>query len=223
MIKINDLSSIVILSDFDGTITTEDTNAKLIKYFGNETTRERYNQYKKGKIHLLSYLELQYRDIGINEEEYTNFILNKIEISRGFKEFFQKVKRNNIPFAIISGGFENGIIPFLRKHGINDIDIYANSINFGDEVTLDYYHKASNCCKLGPCGNCKIKHYENYKEKDNTVIFIGDGVTDKPVAEVADMVFAKDSLLDYCKDNDIDCIPWEDFRDINKIIFGKGR
>lgn len=223
MIKINDLDSVAILSDFDGTITTEDTNAKLIKYFGNEKTRERYNQYRKGEIHLLPYLELQYRDIGINEEEYTNFILNKIEISRGFKEFYENIKRHNIPFAIISGGFNNGITPFLKKHGINDIDVYANSINFGDEVTLEYYHKTPDCCKLGPCGNCKIKHYENYKEEDNIVIFIGDGVTDKPVAEVADIVFAKDGLLDYCKDNDIDCIPWKDFRDINKIIFNKGR
>src|SRR5699024_9434105 len=142
----------------------------------------------------------QYRDIGITEEEYTSFMLNKIEISKGFEEFYENIKRHNIPFAIISGGFNNGIIPFLKKHGINDIDVYANSINFGDEVTLEYYHNTSDCCKLGACGNCKIKHYENYKEEDNIVIFIGDGVTDRAVAGVADIVFAKDGLLDYCKD-----------------------
>lgn len=225
MIKINDLSKIAILVDFDGTITTADTNDKLIELHMNDTIENLWAKYRNAEINLLSLIELQFKEVRITEEEYINFILNEFHILEGFVEFYKNVKVNDIPFAVVSGGFDNGIIPFLNKHGINDVDIYANSLVFNhDDISVKFYDEGDlDCCDYGPCGNCKVRHYENFKEKKDTVIFIGDGSTDRPVSEVADIVFAKDSLLDYCKEKSIDCIPWDDFNDINKLIFNKVR
>jgi len=214
-------SKTAILVDFDGTITTEDTNDKLVGIHWNKNIEEYWNDFRNGKINLLELIELQFKEIKLTEEEYTEFILDEFELTNGFEKFYRNVRKYNITLAIVSGGFKNGIDVFLEKHGIKDIKVYANSFIFDeDNISVDFYDKKGlDCCNNGPCGNCKIRHYKNYKSRYEQVIFIGDGFTDKWVAEIADMVFAKDSLLEYCKEKGIDCIRWDDFNDINKILF----
>ena len=147
MIKIDDLSKIAILVDFDGTITTADTNDELIRIHMNDRIETLWKKYRNDEIDLLSLMELQFKEVKITEEEYINF--------------YKKVKEEDIPFAVISGGFDNGIIPFLKKHGIDDADVYANSFVFNDDsISVKFYDEGNfDCCENGPCGNCKIRHY----------------------------------------------------------------
>lgn len=218
MIKLNDLENTAILVDFDGTITTTDTNVLLVEKYQNETIE--YLVETKRKINYIRYLNLIFKEIKITEKEYINMILKEIEISEGFIDFYKNIKVNNIPLAILSGGFDNAIIPFLREYDIKDINVYANTLKFdGSNITVKYFHSDENCCDMGPCGNCKVKHYESFKKDNYKIIFIGDGFTDHAIAKKADIVFAKNELLKYCNENDIDCIPWIDFNDINKVIF----
>lgn len=160
-------------------------------------------------------------ELRLTEDEYINFLLEKIEISPGFLEFYEKAKEKNIRIGIISGGFKNGIVPFLKKYGIEDIEIFSNKLIFdGDRIHIEFLDGEDiKCCDKGPCGNCKIKHYNRYKEDAKKIIFIGDGTTDMPVAEVAEIVFAKDALAKYLDKKDIDYIFYRDFIDINNIIF----
>lgn len=216
-----DFNDLAILVDFDGTITTEDTNDKMVKIYGNANVNKIKEDFREGKASFPKYFQSEMQEIRLTEDQYIKFLLEKIEISPGFLDFYEKAKERDIPLGIISGGFENGIIPYLKKHGIEDVDIFANKLVFqGNKAHIEFLHgQETMCCPRGPCGNCKIKHYFNYKEKKKNVIFIGDGVTDMPLAEVAEIVFAKDSLADYLDNKEIEYIPYEDFKDINKIIF----
>lgn len=219
---INNLKSLAILVDFDGTITTVDTNHKLTQMYGNDNITRLRQSYKDREIDFITLIDLQFREFRLTEEEYTNFILTEFDLTEGFVEFYNNIEKNNIPFTVVSGGFDNGIVPFLNKFGIKDVDVFANSFIFnGNNMRAKIHDEGDiiDCFGYGPCGNCKVRHYNRYKEKYDTVVFIGDGTTDQCVAQIADIIFAKDSLLDYCKENKIECIPWEDFDDINKMIF----
>lgn len=221
MLKDIDLKKIAVLVDFDGTITTEDTNNKMVSVYGNHNTDSIGDDFRDGKLTFPAYFQAVISELRLTEKEYINFLLEEIEISPGFLEFYRNIKEKNIPFGILSGGFENGIIPFLKMHGIEDVEIFANRLIFeGNKPHIKFLNgEDTHCCNKGPCGNCKINHYYNYKEKREKVIFVGDGVTDMPVANVAETVFAKDSLADYMDKRNIDYIPYDDFEDINKIIF----
>lgn len=221
MLKNIDLKNAAILIDFDGTITTEDTNDKLVRVFWNDKVEEFYKNNDEKDMTYVDFMDTLFSKLKISEEEYLNFILNDIEISPGFIEFYKRAKQLNIPISIISGGFINGIVPFLDKHGINDIEILANKLNFnGENITVDFYHnRDKDCCSIGYCGNCKRKHVKEFKKDHQEIIFIGDGITDEPVASKADLVFAKDGLLEYCNNNNICCIAWKDFFDIERILF----
>ena len=216
--KEHSLDNTAILIDFDGTITKRDTNDLLVEKQFNTQIRNVIRN--KRESNFIDFFGSLFNEIKITEEKYLEFILNEIELTKGFLEFYKKAKSYNIPIAVISGGFENGIKPFLNKHRIDEVDILANRLIFnGDNVKIDFYHNTADCCDIGYCGNCKVLHYERYKKDNDKVIFIGDGITDRAVANKADIVFAKDGLLKYCKDNNIDCIPWENFDDISKLIF----
>ncbi|MGN9165917.1 MtnX-like HAD-IB family phosphatase [Tissierellaceae bacterium HCP3S3_D8] len=216
-----DLKNIAILIDFDGTITIEDTNDKLVEDYWNSDIEEFFMKNNERDMKYVEFMDGLFSNIKITEEEYLDFILSEIDMTRGFLEFYKKVREYNIPIAIISGGFDNGILPFLKKHGIEDVQIYANHLNFnGDNLTIDYFHDRNpECCHIGLCGNCKITHVKEFKERYKKVLFIGDGITDEPIANRADIVFAKEGLLKYCKEHDLDCISWEDFFDVERILF----
>ncbi len=221
MYKDIDLNRSAILIDFDGTITTEDTNDKIFKVYGSKNRDEIRAKFKEDKLSFPQYFQTVMGKVRLTEEEYKRFLLEEIELSPGFLEFYKKAKERSIKIGIISGGFENGIIPFLEKYGIDDIDIFANKLVFqGDRPSIEFLDgQDTQCCPKGPCGNCKIKHYYEYKEENKNIIFIGDGLTDMPVANLAEIVFAKDSLATYLDEKDIPYIAYEDFNDINKILF----
>ncbi|NLY46458.1 MAG: MtnX-like HAD-IB family phosphatase [Tissierella sp.] len=213
------IKDICFLIDFDGTITKMDSNDLLVEKFSHNPIKD--ISQTEGEVNFMESFSFLINNVNITEEEYLEFMLKEVELTKGFYDFYKKSKSLNIPMAVISGGFENGILPFLNKHDIKDIDVYANRLNFGDNnISIEYYHNIDDCCDIGSCGNCKVIHYERYKKDNKKVIFIGDGITDRSVAGKADIVFAKDGLLKYCNKNDIDCIPWKDFDDISKIIFG---
>lgn len=226
MFEIKDLNNSIILSDFDGTITTFDTNDRLFDIIGNEETEKIEKQFLNGEISMETAANSQFKKIKLDEETYIDYILNNIEIQPGFMKFYENIKKHHIDFVIVSGGFSNGIEPFLKKHEISDIDIYANELIFKeDKVKVKFYDDSCgiedfNCsCDFKPCGNCKVKFYDRYKKDYEKVIFIGDGLTDVGISEKADIIFAKDSLADYCNEEDIEFNEWEDFYDINKFFF----
>ena len=219
MLKIKEWDKLAILIDFDGTITTTDTNDRLLYKHMNDNIKELL--LKEEEMNYVDFMDSLLDQLRIREEDYLEFILSEISISKGFVEFYENIKAHSIPVEIVSGGFYNGILPFLAKHGIRDVEVHANTLNFdNDKISVTYHDgRNSQCCDMGPCGNCKIQHYEKYKEKGYRTIFIGDGISDQALAKHAEIVFAKDGLKEYCIENEIEYMPWNDFEDINKMVF----
>jgi len=104
MIEINDLKDIAILVDFDGTITTEDTNDVLENKYASEKVKELGKLYDRGEIDLINLFNSLFSEIKLTEEEYIDFIVNGFQLTDGFIDFYNNVKSHNIEFAIVSGG-----------------------------------------------------------------------------------------------------------------------
>lgn len=220
---INDLSNAIVLCDFDGTITTFDTNVRLFDKYGeenyiNKIRRKYYNE----EIDLKTLCKLEFKSISMMEKDYLNYILTEVQLQNGFRTFYNNLQKYNIPFAIVSGGFINGIKPFMKKHGFENIPIYANKLIFNDgNIEVEFYDEKHLIYAIHKEDyiDCKVEILNRYREKYRKIIFIGDGSTDKNVAKEADILFAKDYLEEYCIENEIDYIGWKDFYDINEYFF----
>jgi len=53
-----------------------------------------------------------------------------------------------------------------------------------------------------------------YQAEGYKVVFVGDGPTDKEAAEVADFVFAKGRLVEYCQAKGLPFTAFESFSDL---------
>ena len=66
----------------------------------------------------------------------------------------------------------------------------------------------------GNCGTCKTTLMEKLNKEGHQAVYIGDSYSDTCPAEHADHVFARDVLYEYCLENSIPAIPFNDFREI---------
>lgn len=213
----------MIVIDFDGTITRQDSNALLVEVFGDEYNQEIEQRFIAGKMGTREAMEKHFASLNLTEQQYIDFILQEIEIDPGFHDFYRNVQRNNLPLAVVSGGYINAITAVFAREGLSLPTILANKLVFSPQgIRNVFYHQQPACSmEYGPCGNCKAEHIRRYKLDQGQVIFIGDGLTDRCAARYADTVFAKGSLASFCRENNIPYRRYVDFWDLNELIFGR--
>ncbi|MTI94673.1 MAG: HAD-IB family phosphatase [Firmicutes bacterium] len=210
----------IILSDFDGTITKQDSNTLMIERYGNHLNHKLEQQFTSGEIGTREAMTGHFQNLTISEREYDTFINQEIEVDPGFPEFYTKLQAVGVPLVVISGGYTNAINVVLGREGILPEAILANTLVFTpDGIENCFYHQQPDCIKqFGPCGNCKASHVQRYKNQYRKVIFIGDGLTDRCGAEHADVVCAKGHLAEYCRENGFNYTEYEDFNDLLYLL-----
>ncbi len=115
----------------------------------------------------------------------------------------------------------------MESHGFYKIPpIYANNLKFkGRDVFIEYYDEQYLQEAMGKDNyiDSKVEIVNKYKDKYNRIIFLGGdgGATDVNIADKVDILFAKDKLRDYCEENNIDYIPWENFYDIMEVFWAE--
>jgi 2-hydroxy-3-keto-5-methylthiopentenyl-1-phosphate phosphatase len=213
----------IIVTDFDGTITDKDSNAVLVEQFGDEYNLWLEEQYILGTMGTREAADKHFGNLKMNEEEYKDFILAEIGIDPGFREFYTKAKQAGIPLVVISGGYVNAIDIVLDREGMEIDTVLANRLEFTPEGIMNHFYHASPDCPMdfGPCGNCKASHIKGLKEQYRQVVFIGDGLTDRCAAHHAHVVYAKGRLAEYCREQGFKYIPFEDFFDVTRHMFGR--
>lgn len=215
------INDYIIFSDFDGTISIQDVNDELFKSFGGKPAKIIENKFKNNIISEREALKMHYNNLNISKNNFEFFIKNSIKLDPYFNEFYKYIKKNNVNFAIISGGFLEYIKILLKQEKIEYKEkIYANNIDFkyGNLRPL-FLHDIKECEVIhGPCGNCKYKLLQDITDKK--IIYIGDGLTDRCVTKISNYLFVKkNSLLEYyCRKNNIEYISFNSFKEIKMVL-----
>jgi 2,3-diketo-5-methylthio-1-phosphopentane phosphatase len=68
------------------------------------------------------------------------------------------------------------------------------------------------------CASCKRNHMLSLSGDDDIILYIGEGYSDRCPVNYADVVFAKDDLLKYCRREEIPHVAYTTFADIVKYI-----
>jgi 2-hydroxy-3-keto-5-methylthiopentenyl-1-phosphate phosphatase len=221
---LNTYGRCIVIADFDGTITKQDSNVELLKVFGVPQNDVIEELFIAGKMGTREAMQKHFDLMHFTEDQYIDFIFNNIQIDPGFKTFHQKLSEAGIPLVVLSGGYANAINAVFNREGLTYNKVLANTLVFqGKDIKIEFYHDKVTCLKsFGPCGNCKATHITNYKQCYDSIIFIGDGLTDRCAADKADHVFAKDKLAYYCKQNGISYTPYVDFNDVTRLLLQRG-
>lgn len=179
----------IVFSDFDGTITTEETFVGMLENILPEQAEKKINKIRYcGKNinevipKLLSQIPLRrYSDI----IDYSRGKLIRV----GLTQFLNFLQVKKVPFVVVSGGLKDMAKTILGKYRLLDrvCEIHALELKVGTEW-LEYEEPApgkndenknddsDSFGELVP----KIRIIEKYIDKYNVeeIVFIGDGLTD---------------------------------------------
>lgn len=203
-------STLRILCDFDGTITRACLCDFLYKEFA--TCGLKFSDlWNEGKIGTKEEIESSFQFIQATREEMES-ALATIEVVPGFREFYDYCRARELPLTIVSDGLEWAIRYVLGCMGVTDIAVMSNRIFFepqGFRFEFPYYNASA-----AQTGVCKRDIVETFKQKSERIIMIGDGRTDFDASHLADFVFARDALWDYCQVHHIPSRQFDNFFDI---------
>lgn len=220
----------VFLTDFDGTITLEDSNDHMVDtvgmgYVGRRKINEEIIAERVGfRDGFRTMMESVKRPF----PEMMELVRRDIKLDPGFKEFYSFAKEQGIPVVIVS----SGMVPIIRSIFANligeeqasEIDIISNDVKFTDEAQkgdtweLVYRHPEN------PFGHDKSLSIIPYRELENPpmLFFAGDGVSDMSAARHADVLFVKDKedndLATYCRNHNINFHLFKDWTVPKKMI-----
>jgi len=211
----------VIVSDFDGTITLQDTTDVLVKVCGNAENDQIEVEYISGSLDNREAMARHFEIMNIGLDEYLSVVDDNIRVDPWFDTFLTHVKNTKTPFHIVSGGFIQGIRRVLGEARLEGVEVHANKLTGQDSLRTSFITKHPVCDKpYGPCGNCKRDYIkEIHGRTDRTLVFIGDGLTDRCAIEGADILLAKSALASYCDDQGISYVPFNDFADVIRRLW----
>ena len=208
----------VIFSDFDGTITQTDVTDAILSQFADPVWRQVEEEWVTGRIGSRECLERQMALVRAEAREL-NALIDAVPIDPHFAEFSDFTRKAEIPFYVVSDGFDYVIRRALRNCGLNGELVNGGSRLFsssmrlsGGRLRVGFPHGSSSCSH--GCATCKPEVMRRAGRGHHPVVFIGDGLSDRFAVEEAGLVFAKDKLLEYCCDHGISCTPFSSFAEV---------
>lgn len=202
---------IAVLCDFDGTITKGGVIELLYHAFAAPSCWELVDRWIRGEISTFEEIQGCFSTMKASREEMET-ILDRVEIDPGFLEFVDFCKGRGYLLAILSDGLRWYIDYVLTHHEICDLPIYANEIQFledGYRITTPWYSP-----QTPRRGVSKPGIIQNYRDMGYKVIFVGDGLSDIEAVNAADLLYARDELLEYCQKHGIPAIAFTNMRDL---------
>jgi 2-hydroxy-3-keto-5-methylthiopentenyl-1-phosphate phosphatase len=207
----------LVISDFDGTICKVDMGNKVLNRFAIKNREVLDHETIKGSIGSRAAYEKIVPFMKGNREEMRDFVLAKGKLARGFLQFHRLCREKGLDVKILSDGLDFYIRCILENNGFTDIEFYANEVEFGDEDSLAIkFPKMNELC--GRCGTCKNAILHSFRLMYEQIIYIGDGHSDWCPSRSADLVFARGVLLAQYEQENIPCIPFDDFSTVNRYL-----
>jgi 2-hydroxy-3-keto-5-methylthiopentenyl-1-phosphate phosphatase len=205
----NPVNEFVVLSDFDGTIA-EDLSIMIYKKFAS-VGMYYADLWTQGLISTPEELAATFKTIDASPSQLADLI-RQAHFDPDFPEFVRLCMERGFEVAIVSDGLAWAIQTSLAQHGVHDVEIYANQIHFVDGAyQISFPWRDEKCPQAGVC---KSKVVANFHAAGKRVIYIGDGRSDHDAVHAADIVYAKDQLLEYCRSEQVSAIPFQNFSDL---------
>ncbi|KAH9217636.1 HAD-like domain-containing protein [Leptodontidium sp. 2 PMI_412] len=228
----------IFFTDFDGTITQQDSNDFMIEQFGVGPAQRKlvFDDILFGRRSFRDGFEELLDSVKLPWEMCIAALLENITLDEGFREFYTWAHANNIPVVVLSGGMEP-IIRALLAHLLGEgeasnLPILSNDVIARSGKTLEdeggWKITFRDDSSFGHDKSLAIRPYAALPDSERPVLFYaGDGVSDLSAAKETDLLFAKagKDLVTYCENENVAHTTFQDFSQIlatvKDIVSGK--
>jgi 2,3-diketo-5-methylthio-1-phosphopentane phosphatase len=205
-------TAVLLLLDFDGTITSDDTLDVIVKRYAPETWDPTEQALATGEMTLNEVIAYQFERVYADRDELVAFVRASVTVRPGLPELIDLCRERFIDPVVVSAGFVELIEPVLHDAGVA-LPVIAHHAAFsaaGGRVTF----LERETCPI--CGEqCKRMVIPGLAA-GRQVAYVGDGWSDRCGAKVADLAFARASLASYLADEGVPFVPFDDFGDVRR-------
>ncbi|RLQ97106.1 2-hydroxy-3-keto-5-methylthiopentenyl-1-phosphate phosphatase [Falsibacillus albus] len=205
----------VVICDFDGTVTETDNIISIMKKFAPKEWERLKDLVLSQKLSIQEGVGSMFSLLPSHlREDIVGFLKQTVVIRKGFPEFTEYCRSNDIPLYIVSGGLDFFVEPLLKGY-VRQAEIYCNKADFkGNAIKINWPHSCDQYCDKD-CGCCKPSIIRKLVEHDDKVVVIGDSITDLEAAKIADIVFARGFLAEKCSSLGI---PYHEFNTFTECL-----
>ena len=204
---------VALLVDFDDTAAEQNVAETLLKEFGGDSWQAFREAFRNGTMNLRHYQEEAFNQIDATLEEMGGALAKLAWLRPGFQELNKYCQSNEIQLSIVTNGLEFYVDALLNEARLRSIPSYSIGVS-GRPRNLRYsYPYATDAC--WEWGNCKCKVLDEHRNGGTRIVYAGDGRSDLCAAKQADFVFARSTLLDYCRQLDL---PHQEFNDFHEVV-----
>jgi 2-hydroxy-3-keto-5-methylthiopentenyl-1-phosphate phosphatase len=204
---------LAVLSDFDGTITLNDTFENVLARFGKGDWRTVDDQYVRGEITLEECVRRQGAMVQVPRTQILSYLDGVTEFRPNFHQLTEFCKTNRFPLVIVSAGLDFAIKHFLTRERFRDqVKLFAASAKCTSTGIQFEWPKL----KSNRSMNFKDDMVRYYKTRADTVAYIGDGRWDLHALRNADrrFVIRNSKLAELCKEQEIQATTITDFQEV---------
>ncbi len=204
----------IIQSDFDGTITEEDVSFALLDVFAQGDWREWFERYREHKITVGEFNTRAFAMVKATRAELLEVAREKARLRPGLHELVSYCRRRGFRFVIVSNGLDFYINTIMKDAGLRDIKVHAAKTRF--------YRGGLKVQYIGPDNTPLLSGFKDaytklFLKQGYRLAYVGNGPSDISPAVNAHHVFARDGMLDGCKEAGLECTP---FNDLNDVVRG---
>jgi 2-hydroxy-3-keto-5-methylthiopentenyl-1-phosphate phosphatase len=196
-----------VVLDWDGTVTEVDGLHLVLLEFGDEQIYEAAENKLGKDLTLNEVIALEFESVRAPLPEVVAWMRVNARVRAGFGDFARK----HDPL-IVSSGFHELIEPILEREGLA-LDVVANRLDPRPDGWRVRFREAVTCEVCGQ--GCKRS---DLASNEDGFVYVGDGFSDRCVAQAASRVFARDGLAHYLDAQGVSYEPFEDFHDVERLL-----
>lgn len=206
----------LFIVDFDGTISVKDTIDAMLEKFADPSWEDVEQEWLDGKITAVECMSKQISMVSADHMALETFFRG-IQLDASFLPFYKHVTQF-AKLVIASDGLDHAIKIATRNAAWPEIPVYSNHLNFIPQgISISYPLRKDDC--TGGNGMCKCAVAKSLAiDVSGPIVLIGDGKSDACISVMADIVFAKGSLIKHCEKNNIKHHKFQTFADVLAII-----
>jgi len=214
----------VVFLDFDGTISRRDAIDAILEEYASPQWLAIEEEWRAGRIGSRQCLSAQMQLVRATQSEL-DALLDTIMVDEGFPLLLETCEAHHATAHIISDGFDYCIRRILARrdlasaaHRLDHMRICSSHLEpVGDgggpsgwRVEFPFFPKP---CAHG-CATCKPAVMQWLNPAGAPTVFIGDGLSDRYAALHADLVFAKQNLATYCREQKVAYIAYDNLGEV---------
>lgn len=207
---------LIVQCDFDDTITEGNVSTAIREAFAPDGWTSMEDEYVAGKYSVEESNIRQFALVTAGEKEIEDFVLGVVVVRYDFDQFVNYCEEGGVRLVIVSSGLDIYIKPTMALLGFDNLEMHSGKaqVTGSGGIKVEYTDPSGTVITQG----FKESYLRHFKSAGDTVIYIGDGLSDITPAKEADFVIARSTLEEHFEKNGLPYTSFNTFSDVAKRV-----